>query len=61
MIVVFLLIITPNKVLLTQSGSTINTNNSFNQPSQSLKEQKIKIVAAGDFGCRLVLKITLKK
>ena len=43
------------------SGSTINTNNSFNQPNQSLKEQKIKIVAAGDFGCRLVAQDNIKE
>ena len=47
--------------LVNTSGSTINTNNSFNQPSQSLKEQKIKIVAAGDFGCRLVAQDNIKE
>jgi 3',5'-cyclic AMP phosphodiesterase CpdA len=43
------------------SGSPINTNNSFNQPNQSLKEQKIKIVAAGDFGCGPVAQSNIKE
>ncbi len=43
------------------SDSSINTNNSFNQPNQTLKEQKIKIVAAGDFGCRVVAQDNIKE
>ena len=47
--------------MINTSNSTINTNNSINQPSQSLNEQKIKIVAAGDFGCRPVAQNNIKQ
>jgi len=41
--------------------SDINNNNTSVKQDQTLKKQKIKIVAAGDFGCRPVAQNNIKQ